>query len=177
MYHSHATLRYPHRQCNIGGSMSTAKVISVEVLAQFKYDEVNGGVIRVNGKGKEKRIPNTNGYIPVCVSIDSILSTYMAHRLVYLLHSPNMDQTLQIDHINGVRTDNRIENLRAVTPQHNQFNQNAALGCYWIQRDGIFRSQIKVGGKTIHLGHHETILDARASYLRAKKKYHIIEER
>ena len=152
--------------------------ISSEVLDQFKYDEVNGGVMRVIGKGVGNGVPKTNGngYIYYKVLVDSVQTVYAAHRIVYLLHNPDMDQSLQIDHINGTTTDNRIENLRSVTCQQNHFNRPTALGFFWDKREHKFRANICVDGKVMHLGYHDNILDARAAYLRGKKKYHIIEE-
>ena len=155
------------------------KHIGSTILDQFKYDEVNGGVIRVNGKGKgiDELKPNPKGYIHYCVSVGLVQSNYVAHRIVYLLHYPDMDQSLQIDHINGDKEDNRIENLRAVTNQQNHFNETKALGFCWVAEQSKFRARIHVDYKSIHLGCYDTILEARASYLRAKKKYHVIEER
>ena len=153
--------------------------ISSEVLDQFKYDEVNGGVMRVMGKGVGNPVPKIkgNGYIYYTVYIDSVRTECAAHRMVYLLHNPDMDQSLQIDHINGTTTDNRIENLRSVTCQQNHFNRSTALGFFWDKREHKFRSHICADGKVMHLGYYDNILDARAAYLRGKKKYHIIEER
>tara|TARA_R110000744_G_C19097815_1_gene533226 strand:+ start:50 stop:538 length:489 start_codon:yes stop_codon:yes gene_type:complete len=153
--------------------------IGLDVLDQFKYDEVNGGVMRVSGKGKGNGIPKPSGrgYTYYKVAVDSVQSMYKAHRLVYLLHNPDMDQSLQIDHINGIRNDNRIENLRAVTHQQNHFNRADVRGFYWAPHMQKFHARIGVGVKQqLHLGYHETMLDARAAYLRAKKIYHIMEE-
>ena len=99
------------------------------------------------------------------------------HRIVYLLNNPDMDQSLQIDHINGNRTDNRLANLRLVTATENQCNMTGAWGFYWVVPSKKWRATIQVGGKNIDLGTHNNKLDARAAYLRAKKIYHVIEER
>tara|TARA_R110000744_G_C18893047_1_gene508243 strand:+ start:38 stop:520 length:483 start_codon:yes stop_codon:yes gene_type:complete len=154
------------------------KHIGSDVISLFKYDEVNGGVMRTKWEDREQKvpIPNSAGYILYGVYIDSVASSYTAHRLTYLLNYPDMDQSLHIDHINGVRTDNRIENLRTVTHQHNTFNQTKAKGFSWMRKCNAFQAYICVDYKIYYLGLHDTILDARAAYLRAKKKYHIIEE-
>ena len=141
----------------------------------FEYDEVNGVVVRIDGKGRWHPKPDKDGYITFSVLEDS--AKYKEHRLVYLLNNPDMDQSLQIDHINNIRSDNRIDNLRTVTNQQNQFNRPAVLGFCWVPRKQLFSAKIKVDYKSIHLGYYDTILDARAAYLRGKKKYHTIEER
>ena len=157
--------------------MSKPIELSYEKICElFKYDEVNGGIVRRDGKGIGLPKPYNNGYIYYSIGVDSVLSRYRAHRLVYLLHNPDMDQSLSIDHINGIRTDNRIENLRLVTQAENTFNSKA-LGFYWVGKLRKFRAQIGISRGLISLGCYDNILDARAAYLRAKKKYHIIEER
>ena len=161
--------------------MKHMKHIGKDVLSKFKYDEVNGGVIRIkyDGSGRSEPKPNNTGYMRYGVYSENgkHQRMYQAHRLTYLLHNPDMDQSLTIDHINGIKTDNRIENLRATTNQQNHFNRQTNKGFSWSRSCKKFRADITVNEKTIYLGVHETILDARAAYLRAKKKYHKIEER
>ena len=159
--------------------MKHIKHIGQDVLSKFKYDEVNGGVTRIkwSDRNKPDPKPNIKGYILHGVTTHNSRLMYPAHRLTYLLHNPDMDQSLTIDHINGIKTDNRIENLRATTNQQNHFNRQTNKGFSWSRSCKKFRADITVNEKTIYLGVYETILDARAAYLRAKKKYHIIEER
>ena len=158
--------------------MKHMKHISKDVLSRFKYDEVNGGVMRVkwDGRDKPEPKPNNKGYIMQGVTTNSYQIMYSAHRITYLLHNPDMDQSLTIDHINGIKTDNRIENLRAISNQHNNFNRHTNKGFSWIPSLRKFRADIGVDYKVVYLGLHDTILDARAAYLRAKRKYHVIEE-
>ena len=156
--------------------MSKTVYISYDMINKlYRYDEVNGGVVRRDGKGVTPK-PYGNGYIYCAFMIDSVAYRYRAHRLVYLLHNPDMDQSLSIDHINGLTADNRIENLRLVTVAENSFNTKA-LGFWWNAPRHKFRATIQFNGKAVSLGSHDNILDARAAYLRGKKKYHIIEER
>jgi hypothetical protein len=159
-------------------SLVITKDIGKDIISKFVYDEVNGGILRTKWLGREQSVPkcNNKGYIMYNVRTDSIRIKYSAHRIVYLLHNPDMDQSLQIDHINGIKTDNRIENLRTVTNQQNHFNRSTCKGFSWVPASQKFRADIGIGYEVLYLGLHETILDARAAYLRAKKKYHVIEE-
>jgi len=158
--------------------MKHMKHIGKDVISKFKYNEVNGGVIRVKWDGRNKSAPqpNNKGYIMLGVTMDSFQIMYSEHRITYLLHNPDMDQSLTIDHINGIKTDNRIENLRAVSTQQNTFNRHTNKGFSWVPTLQKFRADIGVDYKVVYLGLYDTILDARAAYLRAKRKYHVIEE-
>jgi len=158
--------------------MKHIKHIGQGVLSKFKYDEVNGGVTRIkwSDRNKPDPKPNIKGYILHGVTTNNSQLMYPAHRLTYLLHNPDMDQSLTIDHINGIKTDNRIENLRAVSTQQNTFNRHTNKGFSWVPTLQKFRADIGVDYKVVYLGLYDTILDARAAYLRAKRKYHVIEE-
>lgn len=78
-----------------------------------------------------------------------------------------------IDHINGIKDDNRLCNLRSVTLQQNQWNTKTKGYC-WDKKYNKWRSQIKMNYKQIHLGYFDNEEDARQAYLEAKEKYHII---
>ena len=80
----------------------------------------------------------------------------------------------QIDHINGVRHDNKIVNLRNVTSQQNAMNRIKAKGCYWHKNSNKWKSQITINRKIIYLGFFNTEEEARNAYLAAKEKYHVI---
>lgn len=79
-----------------------------------------------------------------------------------------------IDHKNGIRYDNRLDNLREVTKQENAFNTKAK-GYYWYPRYNKWCSTIKIDGKTINLGYFEKEEEASEAYKEAKLKYHIIK--
>ena len=111
-----------------------------------------------------------SGYI----SITSLGKGHRAHRFIWIWHNGTIEDGLQIDHINGVRDDNRIENLRLVTRQENGWNRKTAKGYTWSKYHKKWHSQIKVNGKVLHLGYFHEEPDAREAYLTAKEKYHII---
>ncbi|MDJ3280084.1 HNH endonuclease [Salmonella enterica] len=94
----------------------------------------------------------------------------MSHRVVYFLVHGEWPDT--VDHINGNRKDNRIENLRAATKRQNLCNLTKARGFYFAKQQGKFVAQICNYGKNRTIGSFNTALDARAAYLRAKLEEH-----
>lgn len=109
-------------------------------------------------KGKEAGCISSNGYIYICIN----KKIYSAHRLVYLYHFGNFDG--DIDHINGVRNDNHIENLRIATKHQNRVNsklfrnnksQHKNVSWYKIRKQ--WRVQFAVNGKPTHFGQYNDI--------------------
>ena len=103
---------------------------------------------------------------------------YLLSRLFYKAHNNDWDITDSsmnnfIDHINNNSLDNRIENLRILTHQQNQFNTNAK-GYYWNKIHNKWRAQIKIDGKTKNLGLFHNEEDAHIAYLNAKEIHHKI---
>jgi len=92
------------------------------------------------------------------------------HRLVWLYHHGEWPGE-QVDHVNGVKTDNRIENLRLLSPSANAQNVNR-IGVSRDRRSGRWRARIMVEGRSISLGSHATHEAAHAAYLRAKEMHH-----
>lgn len=102
---------------------------------------------------------------------------YWEHRLAWFFvygEWPAMD----LDHINGTRDDNRIANLREVTRSENAQNKRRArrdnsTGVLGVTIDyKKFRAQIRVDGKTTHLGSFATAEEASDAYLEAKRRMH-----
>lgn len=102
---------------------------------------------------------------------------YRAHNLVWL-YFYGVFPTNVIDHINGKRLDNRIENLRDVTRQQNSWNLQKAkrnsksgyLGVDWKSERNKWRSQIRIDGKKTLVGYFNTAEEASAAYQQAKQE-------
>lgn len=91
------------------------------------------------------------------------------HQLAFYLATGEIPNI--IDHINRIKKDNRLVNLRNVTKQENNFNSDAK-GYYWNKRDKKWLAKITTNGKTIHLGIYDNEDEAHQAYLKAKKIYH-----
>jgi AP2 domain. len=122
--------------------------------------------------GQRAGVSDGQGYLRI--KLDGL--RYRSHRLAWLyVHGewPAQD----IDHINGVRSDNRIANLRDVPRQanlqnaHNRKPGRAGLAGV-TPRNGKFVAQILIGGKCRYLGRFSTAEMAHEAYLVAKRKYH-----
>jgi hypothetical protein len=85
----------------------------------------------------------------------------------------NKEVVTEIDHINCVRHDNRISNLRSVTRQQNQWNR-FGKGFHFHKKRNKWQASITINKKGIYLGMFNTEEEARAAYLKAKEKYHVI---
>ena len=86
------------------------------------------------------------------------------------MHHGEIPENLQIDHIDRNKTNNKIENLRLATCKENSRNKNSK-GFVWNTSSKKWVAQIIVDGSYQYLGLHETELDARATYLRARKQF------
>lgn len=99
--------------------------------------------------------------------------TYRAHRLAWYYHygiAPHGD----IDHINGDSCDNRIENLRVVSPRQNSQNlkkhrEGHLLGTS-LHKKKYWKASIWIKGKAIYLGSYSTAEEAHKAYLTALAK-------
>lgn len=91
-----------------------------------RYQASNVGNIAeiINGERHILRQYNSDGYlnIPLRIGEGGRKKLFRAHRLVALAWIENPTNRPHIDHINGVRSDNRIENLRWCTPYENMNN-------------------------------------------------------
>lgn len=102
---------------------------------------------------------------------------YLAHRVAWALSTGAWPEN-QIDHVNGVKSDNRIKNLRDVTIQENmrnfprqRNNRSGATGIYWESRRGKWLVQIGLNGKLKHVGYFSDFEKAVAARKDAEMKY------
>ncbi len=102
---------------------------------------------------------------------------YQAHRLIFAFHHSWLPE--EVDHINGNRSDNRIENLRAATKSLNQ--QNAKLhensrsgvkGVHWCKRDQRWIATVRKNKKIVYQRYFHDISDAAQAIQKAREEAH-----
>jgi len=116
----------------------------------------------------------SNGYM-VCRTSSKPRRAFKAHHLIwYFTHGEWPNQ--QIDHIDGNRSNNVIENLRLATKAQNMQNRKpikrslppGVVGAYKLN----YKAAITVNGKRIYLGYFKRLEDAEAAYQAASIKLH-----
>jgi len=152
------------------------------VKSLFDYDP-NTGVFKRkvtvsnNAKvGQTLDSKNSHGYLQAAIKKKS----FKVHRLIWLYVYGEFPKDT-IDHINGIRDDNRIENLRACTNKENlqnkKFFKNNTTGYKGVVKKGNkFVAQIGFNGKCKHLGYFLKAEDAHKAYCEAGIKYHTHNE-
>ena len=159
-------------------------------LMQFLKYEPNTGIFTwlvKRGKAKKNDIAghkqcmqDENTYLRIM--IDSRM--YLCHRLAWLYVYGEWPKN-HIDHINHLKSDNRIANLRDVTRAENSENQakaqksNKSSGVLGVRvktgrehYKNPFAASIKVRGINKHIGNFPTAEEAHSAYLEAKRKFH-----
>ena len=136
----------------------------------YTYDPETGLIYSRLKKILKKH--DTKGYFVIGLTYNQKSYKLLAHQFAwYYIHKECVEQ---LDHINGVRDDNRMCNLRSVTRQQNQWNRKTAKGYSWSKEKSKWRSQIQLNKKNIHVGYYKSEQEARNAYLAAKEIYHKI---
>ena len=100
------------------------------------------------------------------------------HQLVFLYHNGYLTKGKEIDHIDGDRTNNRIENLREVTKAQNSFNRkyvdntSGFKGISWCNWRRKWVVQIMVDGRNKNLGRYDTIKEDIAVVIAGRNELH-----
>ena len=129
---------------------------------------------------KEKMLKfstSTNGYYQVILCKNSDRKIFKVHSLVaicFLNHIPDGTHNVVIDHINEIKTDNRIENLRLIGHRENvsrsiKDSTSTYVGVSWSKNAKKWISQITIDGKTKYLGLFDNEEDANKKYLETLK--------
>ena len=144
-------------------------------FADLDYDPLTGDFtwrVTVNGRAKAGTIAGckSNEYWAIRVAG----KLHLAHRLAWFyVHG---EWPKQIDHINGIGSDNRIANLRLATPAQNAANMKRVktntTGFKGVSfKKGKWRANIKHAGRAIQIGTFASPEEAHAAYIAASRQF------
>ena len=138
------------------------------------YQISNLGNVKSIKFKKEKilKAPMNTGYRVVCLSLNNKNKVLYVHQLVamaFLNHTPNGYNGLIVDHINNIKTDNRLENLQLISNRENTSKDRKGCtskytGVCWNKRNNKWLSQIIINGKTKYIGCFNCELEAHLEY-------------
>lgn len=145
------------------------------------------------GRGKTERTPEwrrdrwNSVYAGVEAGSEDVSSGYVrvyigdkhfyAHRVIWVMNRGIIPSGMQIDHINGIRSDNLLANLRLVTVEINaqnmrlRENSSGHTGVFWNNQNQKWCAKIHVNGKSIHLGFFDDVANAAAARKKAERRH------
>lgn len=141
------------------------KTIPVELFDFIEYRDGQIYWLDVGQRTKHKDLVNPIGYRSKCTykSFKFEDCSYYIHRVIYAMHN-NGECPDILDHINGDKHDNRIENLRPADRQGNRYNSKSNQGVYFNKRKNKWQAtatlQIDYVQKRTSLGYYEKHEDA-----------------
>lgn len=95
---------------------------------------------------KQQENPKGRGYMAVCLCKDNVKKKFAVHRLVATAFIPNLDRKPEVNHKNGNRADNRVENLEWSTRSENESHAYRVLGKepqrYWKGKPRLFARKL-----------------------------------
>ena len=135
----------------------------------FDYDD--GDLVRRSGR--KGGSVNKQGYKVICVDY----KIYKAHRLIFLYHNDYLPE--QIDHADGNKLNNKIENLRAADNSKNGMNRgmmcnntSGAKNVFWDKSHKKWRVAIRFGATLQSFGRFVDFELAELVATMAREKYH-----
>lgn len=138
-----------------------------------------GLVERVMSNGTVRKgpgYPDKDGYMRMQISGKQ----KGVHRIIWEHVHGAIPEGQEVDHVNGIRHDNRIVNLRLVTHRQNlqnrhhaQSNSKSLCKGVWLDNiSGKWRTDIRHMGVSYHIGRFTTIEEAQAAYAGAAALLH-----
>jgi hypothetical protein len=117
------------------------------------YKISDAGNVMRDGRLRKLR-PNKRGYVRINLSKDGKIKVYMVHRLVAIAFLPNPENKPQVNHKNGIRSDNRLVNLEWCSQSENQLH--------------AFKNELQIGNNGQSNGHakltNEDVINIRKNF-------------
>lgn len=130
--------------------MADQEIAELVGAGRLRVDHVTGLVYapRSNTPTKPCGALTAKGYLRVCMNVDGRQRHFLAHRIVWVSANGPVPVGRTIDHVNTIKTDNRLDNLEVVSSRENM-RRAAANGLYAHvgRRDGIRDERGRFGKK------------------------------
>lgn len=144
---------FEYRDGNLYWKVSTTNSITVGQIAGTATNDAGYKIVGIGGK------------------------TYRAHRIIFLYHHGYIPN--KIDHIDGDRSNNKIENLRPATNEENsrnsklsKINKSGVKGVCWASHVNKWLVQVRSGNSNKYLGLYDDLEVAKAVAIEARNKFH-----
>ena len=135
----------------------------------------DGDIYSIKKRKNLKKIKDSNGYLKFKIYNEKLEKpkNYLQHRFVYEVFRGPIPHCLEVDHINEIKTDNRIKNLQLLTPKQNiEKSKNKPIISINI-KNGEKRRFISIKKATIELdisaGHISKICRKKCKTATSKK--------
>lgn len=159
---------------------SGSEITADTVRALFTYDPRTGHLLHQRARGIAKRGDRAGTLKPTGYRLIRVNGRWFQSARVVWLHYYGVWPKQQVDHINHVRDDDRIENLRDVAQRENlhnlsgkrKNNTSGTVGVTWNSRSQKWYAVIYVMSKAIFLGSHDTYEAAVEARQAGKRIYH-----
>lgn len=149
-----------------------------ELLKLLAYDELTGILTWKVNKGPNARAGNKAGSLSDkgyrVIKINGV--SYFSHRIIWKMMT--REEPIEIDHIDGVKYNNKFSNLRSVTAAENNLNMrkfctntSGVTGVWWNHEKEKWASQISRNNKSERIGYFNNFEDAVAARKAAELKY------
>ncbi len=109
------------------GKYQVSDMGNIKTIGRYSHAQYSKRWISEGLKNQNK---DRDGYPQVCLSFSPKKRRYAVHRLVALYFVPNPKNKPQVNHLNGIKTDNRAVNLEWCTSQENVIHFHEVLGGY-----------------------------------------------